>query len=284
VPWYSFDPIARSYDRTRTLDAGAIDAALGSLATRFPPGRYSEVLDVGIGTGRLAVPFARHGYRVVGVDISEAMLARLRRRRSGLPVGRVQAIRADATCLPFADGSFDLAYWVHVLHLIPRWKTAVDETLRVTRPGGVLLNLRTAGEREPPGLEDEYHRILRAAGYRRPRVGVHQRETLLRYLEQRGCRVRRGVAGWEWEEHVSVGEALHYLQIRSYSGTRFAPLAVHRRAMKQVRAWAAKKLGPLDQRYRVVCTIRFDEARVPGRLAREPHGFRSSDRLPRRPT
>jgi ubiquinone/menaquinone biosynthesis C-methylase UbiE len=263
VPWYSFDPIASSYDRTRTLHRRAIDAALRVVERRFPPARYSRVLDVGVGTGRLAVPFARHGYRVVGVDLSNRMLEHLRRRRTGLPVNALRAVRADATRLPFADRTFDLAYWVHVLHLIPRWKAAVDETLRVTRPGGVLLNIRTEGGREIEELFDEYHRILAAAGYRRPRVGVRHRETLLRHLERRGCTVRRRTARWEWEERVSVGEALHYLEIRSYSWTRFAPLPVHRRAMNQVRAWAARELGAPDRRYRVVGAVRFDEARTP---------------------
>jgi len=265
VVWYSFDPIARSYDETRTLDRHAIDAALATVVRRFPPTRYSRVLEIGVGTGRLAAPFARHGYRVVGVDRSEAMLERFRARRTRLRRISVQAVRGDATRLPFDDGAFDLAYWVHVLHLIPRWKAAVDETLRVTRPGGVLLNLRTEGGKEIGGLFDEYHRILRAAGYRRPRVGVRHRETLLRYLEHRGCRVRRRTSRWEWEESVSVGEALRYMQVRSYSWTRFAPIAVHRRTMDQVRTWAAKKLGGPSRRYRVVGHVRFDEARVPGR-------------------
>lgn len=262
--WYSFDPIAPSYDRTRTLDPRAMAAALDVMVHRFPPARYRRVLDVGIGTGRLAFPIAGRGYRVVGVDISRAMLARFRRRRARRPTAPVQAVRADATRLPFPDRSFDLAYWVHVLHLVPAWKGALDEVLRVARPGGVLLNLRTEGGRDIDALSDEYHRILRALGYPRPRVGVRRRETVLRYLESRGCRVGRRTDRWEWEERVSVGEAMHNLDIRSYSMARHAPLPAHRRAMHELHRWAARELGPPERRYRVVGSVRFDEIRAPG--------------------
>ena len=261
--WYSFDPIASSYDRTRTLDPRAISAALEVIARRFPPVRYRRALDVGIGTGRLAFPFADRGYRVIGVDISPAMLARFRRRRARRPGIAIQAVRADATRLPFPDGSFDLAYWVHVLHLIPGWKRAIDEAMRVTRPGGVLFNLRTEGGRDLEALSDEYHRMLGSLGYRRPRVGVRRRETVLHYLESRGCRVRRRTDRWEWIERVSVGEALHNLDIRTYAMARHAPLRVHRRAMKELRRWAARELGPAERRYRVVGAVRFDEIRLP---------------------
>jgi ubiquinone/menaquinone biosynthesis C-methylase UbiE len=263
VPWYSFDPIAASYDETRTLDRRAIDAALGELAREFPPARFPRVLDVGIGTGRLAFPFARQGFRVVGIDISTGMLDRFRRHRARRSSGRVDAVRADATRMPFGEGTFDMAYWVHVLHLIPAWRRALDEALRVTRPGGVLVYPRTEGGRDIEVLDREYVRILRSLGFRRPRVGARRRSTTLAYLESQGCKVERRAARWEWVERVSVREALHYHDIRTYSMTRFAPLGAHREAMKRLRRWAAEELGRPDRRYRVVGAVSFDLARIP---------------------
>ncbi len=66
-------------------------------------GDGGRVLELGIGTGRLAVPMANAGLRVVGVDASDAMLARLRARDGD---GRVEAILGDMTDL-LPDGPFD---------------------------------------------------------------------------------------------------------------------------------------------------------------------------------
>ncbi len=263
MPWYSFDPIADTYDATRTLDVRAIDRALTALTREFPPHRFREVLDVGIGTGRLAFPFARHGYRVVGIDISTRMLERFRRRRARRDRRAVGALRADATRMPFRDGAFDMAYWVHVLHLVPQWRRALDEAVRVTRPGGVLVYARTEGGRDIDELAAEYLRILRSLGYRRPRLGARRQETVLRYLGSLGCEVERRRVRWEWEERVSVGEALHYHSLRTYSMNRFAPLEVHREAMRRLRTWAARELGPRNRRYPVMGAVAFDLAWIP---------------------
>ncbi|RME80799.1 MAG: class I SAM-dependent methyltransferase [Caldilineae bacterium] len=70
-----------------------------------------RVLDVGTGSGVFAEAFARHGLKVVGVDISEEMLAAARRLVPG--VDFQQAAMED---LPFPDASFDLVFLGHALH------------------------------------------------------------------------------------------------------------------------------------------------------------------------
>lgn len=96
------------------------------------------MLEVGVGTGRWAVPLARRGVAVVGVDLSLPMLERLRAKAGGEAVPLVQG---DATALPFGDGAFEAAYVCHVLHLVPAWEQAVQELLRVVaRPGVVLAD------------------------------------------------------------------------------------------------------------------------------------------------
>jgi len=64
-----------------------------------PPGRAT--LDVGCGEGRVGAELEQRGYRVVGVDSSPQMVELARERH--------EAVVADATALPFEDGSFDLA-------------------------------------------------------------------------------------------------------------------------------------------------------------------------------
>jgi len=90
-----------------------------------------RVLDVGCGTGRLAVALAELGSRVWGVDPSEEMLAEARVR-----AGRLAAFkRAPAEALPFRDGWFERAVLRLVVHLVDRGR-ALPEVARVLGPGG----------------------------------------------------------------------------------------------------------------------------------------------------
>jgi SAM-dependent methyltransferase len=94
-----------------------------------------EVIDLGCGTGFLALELAQRGHRVTGVDFAPAMLAAARRKAQerGLAV-RFEA--ADAEALPFASAAFDLAVSRHLLWTLPHPEAAIAEWIRVLRPGG----------------------------------------------------------------------------------------------------------------------------------------------------
>jgi SAM-dependent methyltransferase len=102
--------------------------------------RGGDVLDVPCGFGRHSVPLARAGYRVVGVDRSEELLAEAKRRADG--EDWPQLVRADYRELPFADGSFDAALnlFTSLGYLGDEEDTrALAEIRRVLRPGGRLV-------------------------------------------------------------------------------------------------------------------------------------------------
>lgn len=89
------------------------------------------MLEVGCGTGRLAVALAERGARVWGVDPSADMLAQARAsagRRVGFKQGRAEA-------LPFKDGWFERVVLRLVVHLVDRPR-ALPELARVVAPGG----------------------------------------------------------------------------------------------------------------------------------------------------
>lgn len=95
-----------------------------------------RVLDLGCGSGELAARLIAAGYEVVGIDPREAALAEARARA---PEGRFLAAGAEA--LPEEIGLFDAAFFVNALHHVPpeHMDAALDEALRVLRPGGELL-------------------------------------------------------------------------------------------------------------------------------------------------
>ena len=127
----SFDPAAEYYDRTRVTDAASLAPAIDLLDTVLPDG---AVLEIGVGTGALAVPLTARGRPVIGLDLSAAMLAKLREKD---PDRTVPVAAGDATRLPFGSGSFRGAYCRWVLHLIADWHVAVRELCRVVDRGGV---------------------------------------------------------------------------------------------------------------------------------------------------
>lgn len=127
-----------------------------------PPAREgAELLDVGCGGGLLA-PHV-HGYRHVGVDLSETALAVAAEHG-------VEPVRADVAALPFDDERFDVVVAGEILEHVEDPEVVVAEALRVLRPGGTLVidtinatlaarvTLVTIGERlkggPPPACHD----------------------------------------------------------------------------------------------------------------------------------
>jgi ubiquinone/menaquinone biosynthesis C-methylase UbiE len=97
-----------------------------------------DALDVGCGTGFLTLEFAGRGHRITGVDFARAMLAEARRKamERGLSI---RLAEADAEQLPFEPGAFGLVISRHLLWTLPHPEAAIDEWVRVLRPGGRLV-------------------------------------------------------------------------------------------------------------------------------------------------
>jgi SAM-dependent methyltransferase len=137
--WDAFfsDFYLRAYADDERSEEAAAQALAAARLTGCPEG--GVLLDVPCGFGRHAVPLARAGYRVTGVDRSEALLAEARRRAGGERGPRL--VRADYRELPFADASFDAAInlFTSLGYLGDDEDTrALAEIGRVLRPGARL--------------------------------------------------------------------------------------------------------------------------------------------------
>jgi ubiquinone/menaquinone biosynthesis C-methylase UbiE len=95
-----------------------------------------DLLEIGCGMGSDLLQFARGGARVTGLDYTPRSIEISRRRFEVYDV-RGRFLVGDAEHLPFPDASFDVVYSNGVLHHTPDTERAVDEVLRVLRPGGV---------------------------------------------------------------------------------------------------------------------------------------------------
>ena len=127
--WRSYDSVAEAYARVR---APAHSEPASDLVAALEPQRGERILDVGTGPGVAALAardaLGQEG-TVVGVDISPAMAAIA--RRSGVPTAVAAVVD-----LPFRDGAFDAVMSSFVLHLVPKYETALFDMVRVLRPGG----------------------------------------------------------------------------------------------------------------------------------------------------
>ena len=128
-----FDRIAPVYDAmNRTMTAG-LDRRWRRITAEAVVRPGDAVLDACCGTGDLAVAAARAGGRVTGLDFSEAMLERARRKAPDL-----EWVSGDLLALPFDDGSFDAGTVGFGVRNVDDLERALRELRRVLRDGGRL--------------------------------------------------------------------------------------------------------------------------------------------------
>ena len=147
-----YDLTAGSYDGIKEFDneferGSIVRPLLTALAGRQEP----IVLDVATGTGRvplLLVNETRFDGRVIGLDASSKMLAQGVEKAASLPVEkkrRIILIRQSAEKLPFRDNSLDAITCLEAIEFFPSDRAALQEMVRVLRPGGFLMTSRRQG-------------------------------------------------------------------------------------------------------------------------------------------
>ncbi|AXH97470.1 demethylmenaquinone methyltransferase [Ornithinimicrobium avium] len=194
-----FDDVARRYDLTNMVLTGGIDHLWRRAVVRAVDASPGErVLDIAAGTGTSSEPYADRGVDVVPADFSLGMLREGYRRRPDLPF-----TAADATALPFADGSFDVVTISFGLRNVVDVDAALGEFRRVVRPGGRLV-ICEFSRPVVPGMASLYDRVvLRALPAVARRVSsnpdsyVYLTESIRAWPGQRELAQRIRSGGWE---------------------------------------------------------------------------------------
>jgi SAM-dependent methyltransferase len=117
--------------------AKQITGSAESFVDRLPVSPGMRVLDVATGTGNLAVPLARKGAVVTGVDIAANLLEQARERAAAENL-TVTFDEGDAEQLPYHDASFDMVVTMFGAMFAPRPEVVASELARVLEPGGQL--------------------------------------------------------------------------------------------------------------------------------------------------
>ncbi len=235
-----FDEISPVYDATREpLGTAVLDA----IASTLRGWEVRAILEVGVGTGRVAGPLAARGFGVTGLDASAGMLAQARRK------GLERLVRGSAYALPFDDGRFDIALFVHVLHVLDDPKRALAEACRVGARGAVgLVRPRSPVDREPSSGEPRPRALvierLRAEGIDVPaNAGGGPPRAERRLLEE--LPPAQLVLVHEEEVTEPLREELRLFERRASRWTLRVPPEAMARAVASVRA----ELGDRTHRY-----------------------------------
>jgi ubiquinone/menaquinone biosynthesis C-methylase UbiE len=235
-----FDRAAGYYDQTRALPK-EVHEKIMSLLIEELKGR-DVCLEIGVGTGRFALPLAAAGIDMVGIDLSVPMLMKLRENAGG--DAPLQLSRGDATSLPFRTDSFGSAFAAHVLHLIPNWEDAARELVRVVRPGGTIL-IDLGGTWTG---QQEFESFLRQTMRKELRVGVTETVRLDDLMSDLGT-VVRPLETVSYEQGRVPARFLQAIEGNIFSFTWGLDDAERMELAARARDWMQKRLGDLEAEY-----------------------------------
>lgn len=255
-----FDRAVALYDATRGYAPGSAERIRDAIVACVGATAETPLLEVGVGTGRIALPFLSAGYRYVGVDLSRPMLEVLRQKLPG--ASRPPLVEGDVARLPFADTSFTVVLGVHILHLVADWQAVLGEVRRVLRrPGGQLLLAWDSGpiaqqeaHAPPPPVQAQHtwHQIVSELGYpggegqpgKRPQDPAVRAE-----LERLGATVEELELAEYGRPPMSARQVVQGYRDRIYSSDWTRPEEIHNVAVERVEQWLATACADPDTEY-----------------------------------
>jgi len=295
-----FDRVAHRYDATRGHSDEVAQRMLQQIDQASGGNAQARFLEIGVGTGRFALPLTAQGRQYTGIDVSEKMVEQLVRKLDevswqkeelawgSLPdeesahhphvsdvqrflhretQGRLRIVMADATDLPFTDQTFDALVAVHVFHLIVDWQKALEELLRVVRPGGVLVRCWTENRLEQwkPGLRDVRNRwcqIVQELGGNTDVPGTGDDEVTA-WLQQHGLEtVQTDVVTWEYQ--ITPRKIFEGVEQRIWTSTLVVPDDMFATSIQHLRTWMDEHYGDaIDQPYTQQGRMLINVTRIP---------------------
>lgn len=131
-----FSAVAANYT-TSSVHAAGVD--LAKMVEVAQPNGSEIVLDAGCGAGHTSLLFAPHVKQVIAFDLSDEMLAQVRKNAAERNLVNIETRKGDVENLPFADASFDIVTSRYSAHHWPQPQRAVAEIRRILKPGGQFV-------------------------------------------------------------------------------------------------------------------------------------------------
>ena len=175
-----FSRNARIYDRRHGSAVELAEVSRLVAVAELQPG--SRVLDIGAGTGRVAIPLAASGCMVVGLEPGAGMVDQLQAKDEK---GLVLAVLGEGSRLPFPSNCFDAVVIARLLYLTPDWRAILEEANRALAVGGRLLHQWGNGEADEEWvrIREEARRLFELAGVQSPfHPGARSESEITDYL------------------------------------------------------------------------------------------------------
>ncbi len=273
----SFDPVAHIYDATRGYPDDVARRIALAIDETVQARTQTAFLELGVGTGRIALPLASLGRTYTGVDISAGMLAQLETKlrqadwqehsSDVLPWGSLldenmeytpavsrftrpdppsslRLVRGDIEALPFRNASFDVVIAVHVFHLIEDWQQAVREALRVLRPGGWLLHCWDSYQKQKSDrqlIKERWREIVSELQGEAGHVGASYAD-IKKWLRDNGFEPEEKSI-LAWEQPVVPADVIDSIAQRDWSSSWKVPDDIFDESIKRLRTWAGNYYG-----------------------------------------
>ena len=198
------------------------------------------VLDVGVGTGRIAGPLAERGFPVIGIDLSGPMLDQLRRKPE---CARVIPLLGDAGMLPFHTHMFSGAVVCHLFHLVSNWQGVLLELVRVVRPGcSILVSTDGSFTEHARSISTYFYSLV--GGQPSP-LGARSQSEIDHAAITLGLRVRT-VRTLRWARRFTPNDVIGTLESGEWSSTWNLSDEGRRHAANVTRGWCRQRFGSLD--------------------------------------
>jgi ubiquinone/menaquinone biosynthesis C-methylase UbiE len=248
----SFDRAANFYDETRGFPPIVGSQIVRALSRWIDPA--DTILDIGTGTGRIALPLLQRGFNLTGIDLSSRMLNKFQLK--ALP-GHPRVVLGDAHSLPFPDGCFHSVMSVQLLHLVADWRLVIEEARRVMMENGVfLLGYSIQDDVSTPEymVSMQMREELKVRGVKRRKDFLDQYTQIHQTLVQSGANYKEITAA-TWNRVTSANETLENLKHQVASHSWNLPDAEYFEAVEATRAWA------------------YEHIPEPGKLYEDPRKF-----------
>ncbi|BAZ40491.1 type 11 methyltransferase [Calothrix sp. NIES-4101] len=248
-----YDKISQIYDQTRWLTESVAAEVADFMIKLVSATPKTSFLEPGVGTGLNVIPLVKRGYSVTGIDISEQMLNQFRQKLNGTPEN-LTLVHADASQLPFENGSFDVVLTVHMLHTVSDRQIFLNEIDRVLKPKGFFLNCqwitppaRREFEAHFRAIQSKYEsKHSNSAPESKSPVHAIEEVDLEQYLRTKGYQSNYFIAK-EWKVSNTIAELLDFYKSRAYGLCWQVPQEDYNKAIAEFEQFCTNHYGSLEK-------------------------------------
>lgn len=248
-----FDKASHIYDSVRGWPADVSRNVTDEILTSVSATLDSQFLELGVGTGRIALPFLERGYSYTGIDTSAQMMAKLSQKVANSSF-KLNLLQASATSLPFEDNSFDVVIAICVLHLIPNWQIALREICRVLKSNGTFIyhhgkissvSPHSLNLSDPISELDRQWRTILESYKLQPSIYGATEAEVLDLLQQQEAKIDT-LIGANWTEKRTVKQLINSYITKGWRMSWQISDDIFTKAIADLTAWCQQKYYSLD--------------------------------------